>query len=110
MAGTLAELRSIALPISYPDIDPARVHVRLVEQSPALLAPYHPSLREYAHRQLRARGVDVLLDTTIHEITAGSGCLTAKNCAATSPCGPQASGHRNRLAAGTCRRARVAAS
>jgi len=70
MAGTLAELRSIALPSSYPDIDPARVHVRLVEQSPALLAPYHPSLREYAHRQLRARGVDVLLDTTIHEITA----------------------------------------
>jgi NADH dehydrogenase len=50
LAGTLAELRSIALPSSYPDIDLARVHIRLVEQGPALLAPYHPALREYAHR------------------------------------------------------------
>jgi NADH dehydrogenase len=46
------------------------VKIRLVEQTPALLAPFHPSLREYAHQQLRARGVDVLLDTTIREITA----------------------------------------
>jgi NADH dehydrogenase len=70
LAGTLAELRSIALPSSFPDIDPARVHVRLVEQAPALLAPFHPALREYARGQLLARGVDVLLDTTIREITA----------------------------------------
>jgi NADH dehydrogenase len=70
LAGTLAELRSIALPSSFPDIDPSRVHVRLVEQAPELLAPYHPALREYAHRQLRDRGVEVLLDTEIREITA----------------------------------------
>jgi NADH dehydrogenase FAD-containing subunit len=41
-----------------------------VEQTPALLGPFHPKLREYAHRQLTARGVDVMLDTTIREITA----------------------------------------
>jgi NADH dehydrogenase len=69
LAGTLAELRSIALPSSFPDIDADRVHISLVEQAPELLGPYHPSLREYAHRQLRARGVDVRLDTKISEIT-----------------------------------------
>ena len=69
LAGTLAELRDIALPSSFPDIDASRVHISLVEQAPELLGPYHPSLREYAHRQLSARGVDVRLDTKISEIT-----------------------------------------
>jgi NADH:ubiquinone reductase (H+-translocating) len=70
LAGTLAELRSIALASAFPDIDPDRVHIRLIEQAPVLLAPFHPSLRAYALRQLRARGVDVLLGTEIKEITA----------------------------------------
>jgi len=70
LAGTLAELRNISLPASFPDIDPALIHVRLVEQGPALLAPFQATLREYAHRQLVDRGVDVRLDTTIREVTA----------------------------------------
>ena len=68
LAGTLAELRSIALASAFPDIDPGRLHIRLIEQAPALLAPFRPSLREYALRQLRARGVDVMLGTEIREI------------------------------------------
>jgi len=70
LAGTLAELRNIALATAYPEIDRSRLQIRLVEQAPALLAPYTPSLREYAHRQLLARGVDVRLDAAIQEITA----------------------------------------
>ena len=70
LAGTLAELRSIALPSSYPDLDSARIHITLVEQASALLAPFHPALREYARQQLQDRDVDIRLDTTIREITA----------------------------------------
>jgi len=70
LAGTLAELRNIALATAFPDIDRSRLQIRLVEQAQALLAPYTPSLREYARRQLLARGVDVRLGATIHEITA----------------------------------------
>ncbi len=70
LAGTLAELRSIALASSFPEIDPARVHIRLIEQVTELLAPFHPALREYARRQLQGRGVDVMLGTGIREITA----------------------------------------
>jgi NADH:ubiquinone reductase (H+-translocating) len=69
LAGTLAELRNIALPSAFPDIDRSRVQIRLVEQAPALLAPYAPSLREYAHQQLLKRGVDVRLGAAISEIT-----------------------------------------
>ena len=70
LAGTLAELRNIALATAFPEIDRSRVHIKLVEQAPALLAGYVPSLREYAHQQLLDRGVEVRLNATIREITA----------------------------------------
>jgi NADH dehydrogenase len=76
LAGTLAELRSIALASSFPEIDPARVHIRLIEQATELLAPFHRSLRDYARRQLQGRGVDVMLGTGIREITADRVILT----------------------------------
>jgi NADH:ubiquinone reductase (H+-translocating) len=69
LAGTLAELRNIALATAFPDIDRSLVHIRLVEQASALLTPYAPSLREYARRQLAARGIEVRLNTAISEIT-----------------------------------------
>jgi NADH dehydrogenase len=68
-AGSLADLRNVALAASFPEIDRSRVHVALVEQAPALLAPFHPALREYTRRQLAGRGVDVRLGTAITKIT-----------------------------------------
>jgi NADH dehydrogenase len=70
LAGTLADLRNLGLPASYPDIDPERVHIRLIEQAPDLLGPFHPSLRAYARDQLIKRGVDLHLNAEIREITA----------------------------------------
>src|SRR6266568_4190603 len=72
LAGSLAELRSTALGVAYPGIAESRVHIRLVEQFPALLAPFKPPLQQYAYRQLQARGVDVRLNTKIREVTPGS--------------------------------------
>jgi NADH:quinone reductase (non-electrogenic) len=69
LAGSLADLRNIALATSYPEIDRARVHVALIERAPELLAPFHPALREYTRQQLVKRGVDIRLDTAIAEIT-----------------------------------------
>jgi NADH:ubiquinone reductase (H+-translocating) len=72
VAGTLAELRNIALAASYPEIDKNRVKIRLVELGDYLLAPFSPSLRDYAYRQLIKRGVDVHLKTQIREVTPDS--------------------------------------
>ena len=69
LAGTLAELRNIALTASFPDIDRTRVHIRLVEMAPAALGPFDQTLRDYACRQLVGRGVDVRLGTAIKEVT-----------------------------------------
>jgi len=70
LAGTLAELRGTVLGATFPDVDPSRVHVRLVEMAPSLLGPFHEKLRDYAKAQLLARHVDVRLDTKISEVTA----------------------------------------
>jgi NADH dehydrogenase len=70
LAGTLAELRNIALPASFPGINPATVKVTLIEQADHLLTAFKPRERDYARRQLVRRGVDVRLGTAIKEVTA----------------------------------------
>jgi NADH dehydrogenase len=72
LSGTLAELRNFALPAVYPNIDRAMFRVRLIEMASALLLPYRDSLRRYTRQQLIDRGVDVLLNTAIKEVRAGS--------------------------------------
>ncbi len=72
LAGTLGELRKGVLRATFPDVDPSRVHVRLVEMAPALLMPFHPKLREYARKQLVARDVDIRLNTRILEVRPDS--------------------------------------
>jgi NADH dehydrogenase len=70
LAGTLGELRSTVLRATFPDVDPGRMQIRLVEMAPQLLMPFHPKLREYTRRQLAARGVDIRLNTEIRKVTA----------------------------------------
>ena len=72
LAGTLAELRNVALPAVFPGIDRTMFRVRLIEMGPALLAPYHDKLRRYTRQQLVDRGVEVRLNTAIKEVRPGS--------------------------------------
>lgn len=55
MAGALAELRNAGLAYAYPEVDPERVRVVLVEMTDEVLAPFDPKLREYAAGALRAK-------------------------------------------------------
>ncbi|WP_375433587.1 NAD(P)/FAD-dependent oxidoreductase [uncultured Friedmanniella sp.] len=68
MAGQLAELKTEALPKTYPELNPAQVKVVLVEMGEVLLAPFDDSLRQYALQELIKRGVDVRLKTAISEV------------------------------------------
>jgi NADH dehydrogenase len=70
LAGTLGELRATVLRSTFPDVNPDRLHVHLVEMASQLLMPFHPKLREYARRQLVERGVDIRLNTKILEVRA----------------------------------------
>ena len=71
LAGTLAELRGTVLRAAFPDIDPSRVHIRLVEMAHELVMPFHEKLRQYTFRQLAKRGVDVRVDTRILSVEPG---------------------------------------
>jgi NADH:ubiquinone reductase (H+-translocating) len=68
MAGQLAELKTMTIPSTYPELNPARVHVVLVEMTDHLLGPFDDALRKYALRELIKRGVDVRLNTAISEV------------------------------------------
>jgi NADH dehydrogenase len=69
LAGALSELRRVVLRSTFPDVDPDRLHVRLVEMASSLLTSFPERLRNYTLAQLRRRGVDVRLDTRIDEVT-----------------------------------------
>ena len=68
MAGALAEMRNAGLPLAYPELDPNRVRVVLVEMTNDLLAPFAPHLRSYAADELRNRGVDLRLGVAVEEV------------------------------------------
>jgi len=70
MAGQLAELKTEALPATYPELNPEQVRVVLVEMGEVLLAPFEDSLRQYARHELEKRGVEVMLKTAISEVHA----------------------------------------
>lgn len=71
LAGAIAELRGAVLRATFPDIDPSRVHIRLVEMAPELVMPFHEKLRQYTYRQLIKRGVDIRLNTQILAVEPG---------------------------------------
>jgi NADH dehydrogenase len=70
LAGTLGELRGDVLRATFPDVDPARLHVRLIEMGPELVMPFNPKLREYTRKQIAGRGVHIKLNTEIREVAA----------------------------------------
>lgn len=76
MAGALAELRNAALPVAYPEVDPARVRVVLVEMTDTLLGPFAPRLQRYTAKELRKRGVELRLGTSVKEVREDSVLLS----------------------------------
>jgi len=70
MAGTLAELRAMALRTSYRELDPKMARILLVERLERLLAGFDERLSKYASRSLARRGVEVRLGESVEEIAA----------------------------------------
>jgi NADH dehydrogenase len=69
MAGAVAELARHSLARDFRRIDPRQARILLVEASPRLLASFPQSLADYAERELRKLGVEVLLGQPVENIT-----------------------------------------
>ena len=72
MAGTLAEMKSEAIPVVYPELSQDSFRVVLAEMADTLLAPFDPRLQRYTLHQLRKRGVDVRLSTAVRQVRPDS--------------------------------------
>jgi len=68
LAGALAELSKV-LHKDFPELGPAPLRVTLVEASDVLLSMFPKSLSEIARRDLKRRGVTVLTNAQVAEVT-----------------------------------------
>ena len=69
-AGALAEMKTQALPVLYPEVGVDNFHVVLVEMTDRLLGPFDRRLQRYTRRELSRLGVDVRMDTAVQEVAA----------------------------------------
>jgi NADH dehydrogenase len=68
MAGALAEWRNDAMAAVYPELNPERTSIVLVEMGPEVLSAFAPRLRRSAERARRRRGVELRLRTAVAEV------------------------------------------
>lgn len=65
LSGAIAELRNNIVPEDYPDIDPAEMHIHLLEGLSRVLPPMSEQSSKKAQRYLEELGVEVHLNTMV---------------------------------------------
>jgi NADH dehydrogenase len=76
LAGALAEIARKTLRDDFRTIDPAEARILLVEAGPRVLPAYPDDLSGKARAALESLGVDVLLGTSVTDVTAGGVAVT----------------------------------
>ena len=69
MAGAIAEIAHQSLTKDFRKIDPSRTRVYLIEGGDQILNSYPKKLADHAQRVLEKKGVTVLLNTRVTEVT-----------------------------------------
>jgi NADH:ubiquinone reductase (H+-translocating) len=70
MAGALSELVSRNFAFDFPRLDTTRARIVLVEMGGHLLSGFSARSQEHARRTLEHKGVEVLLDSAVREVSA----------------------------------------
>lgn len=70
MAGSLYELTNEVLRKDFRGLDIDRVRIVLVEMGADLMTAFKQDLRDYTLAQLRKRGVEVMLEETVGQVTS----------------------------------------
>jgi NADH dehydrogenase len=69
MAGAYAELIRHVLRKDFRDLDLSEVRVLLIEAADSVLGTFEPQLRDAARRSLESKGVEVMLNAKVAEVT-----------------------------------------
>ena len=72
LAGSLAELCRHTLADDFRNIAPEHARIMLIEGGPRLLAGFSQEASRYAEKRLRKLGVEVLTNTAVEDVRAGS--------------------------------------
>ncbi len=72
MAGAISELIRLVLRKDYRDLDINEVRVVLIEAAPHVLGAFVPSLREAARKSLEKKGIELMLETKVEEVTGSA--------------------------------------
>ena len=111
MAGALSELISLVLRKDYRDLDLGLARVVLLEAAGSLLSTFATPLREAARRSLEKKGVEVLFNAKVEDVTATSMRLVDGHEILASTviwtAGVRASGMANALGVALGRQARI---
>lgn len=70
LAGAIAEISLRTMLPDFPRLRASDIRVVLVEAGPSILSTFHPNLSAHAIRSLQELGVEVLLNTRVHNVTA----------------------------------------
>lgn len=68
LAGALADFRLGELDILYPEMDPGTLKISLIQRGTELLKTFNESHRDYAAKELKARGVQLVLGEGVQEV------------------------------------------
>lgn len=72
MAGALAELIDRVLVYDYPELNLNEANIYLIEAGPHVLSTFSERSREYAAEVLQSRGVTLMLESAVKEVTANA--------------------------------------
>ncbi len=70
-AGALAELRDLLVGRDYPELDRSDITLELLERAPQLLSAFHPTLSQYARKELERHRVVVRTDCRVQAVRDG---------------------------------------
>jgi NADH dehydrogenase len=70
LAGALADMINLTMPVEYPELAVKRAQVYLVEHGSTLLAPFSVEAHEYAARALQRKGVRLRLGQAVTEVAS----------------------------------------
>jgi NADH dehydrogenase len=71
MAGALAELADLLVGRDYPELDRSDITLELLERAPRLLSAFHPTLSQYARKELERRRVVVRTNCRVQAVRDG---------------------------------------
>jgi NADH:ubiquinone reductase (H+-translocating) len=83
VAGAIADMLAITVPVEYRNLDPAAARIHLLDYGDALLKPFSDKAHDYVAKVMQKKKVDVHLGIGVKEVGSGHAALSDGSIIAT---------------------------